>query len=112
MSLKTLTLLLSMIIFTASSIQAQNVCCDDDCVLGPYGCNSECSSCGIAYEDTVSTSMLLTTMLVGVAAVTVIAIALVNTPKNIHNHNHGDDSSSSFSSSSSRSKHKNNCHSH
>lgn len=74
-------------LMAVSSLQSQEFY--GPCIACPEQ-GGRCSPCGIAYQEGVSTSMLLTTVLIGSAAVAVVAIALVNTPcKKRHHHHHG-----------------------
>lgn len=88
MSKKYLFALLSSLVMIASQLNAQSFveCCPDP-EYNPNG--PSCGVCGIAYEEAISLPLLVTTVLVGIAAVTVVAIALANTP---NSHAHSDDS--------------------
>lgn len=73
-------------ILPISNLQSEQLY--EGCIELP-GMPTEPGCCGIAYEQGVSTSMLVATVLIGTIGLAVIAVALWNTGNcNHHNHCH------------------------
>lgn len=85
---KTVTSIFLTLLLVMAQLEADSCYYDDGCFdglsqeIGRQGC------CGLAYEESIYTPKLIATFVIGTIAVTLIAVALVNTPANHGHHCH------------------------